>query len=627
MADKAAMTEQGQGRALHPLLQKGFSAHQAGSLDAAETSYRAYLRDNPDSPTALQLYGVLLSQKGDYPGAIRLMQKSLHLFSEQPEVANNLGNALKRYGRLDDAVDSYARAIELWPQYAEAHRNKALCHLAKQQFDDAKQSIERALEIQGDDPVSWLVLGNVHQQRADHAAAIPCYSRAIELKPDYAEAWHNRGLCHRMRHDPGEAIKDYASARDLGLDRAQLYLNLGNALIDDLETDRAIDAYREAISRDPGSLESHKNLNSLLYQQRRNDEYLVSYRDALAANPAAEPLRLDYAVALYQTGEYDKAAEILEAGLPNARRPAELTSLLGLTLERMGEWDKALETHARAVAAADKTSEQHINFARALLARARPDEALEHARLGTVDMPFNQRALAYLGLCWRLLGDGRDAMLNDYDNMVRAYDVPVPARYGDPDEFNADLARTLERLHLGKQHPPEQTLRGGSQTYGDLFVRKEPAIVELVQGIQYCIADYIGRMPHHAEHPLLARRTNRYDFRASWSVKLASCGYHEMHVHPLGWISSAYYVQVPPEVSRDDDDQGGIKFGEPDIDLGEPGKARRVIKPATGRLVLFPSYMWHGTIPFESADPRMTVAFDVVPVGQAARAAATSSDT
>lgn len=86
-----------------------------------------------------------------------------------------------------------------------------------------------------------------------------------------------------------------------------------------------------------------------------------------------------------------------------------------------------------------------------------------------------------------------------------------------------------------------------------------------------------------------------------------------MHVHPLGWISSAYYVDVPQEIADSDAHGGGIKFGEPDIDIGEMGKPRRRIQPAVGRLVLFPSYMWHGTVPFESQTSRMTVAFDVVP--------------
>ena len=34
------------------------------------------------------------------------------------------------------------------------------------------------------------------------------------------------------------------------------------------------------------------------------------------------------------------------------------------------------------------------------------------------------------------------------------------------------------------------------------------------------------------------------------------------------------------------------------------------IQPRAGRLVLFPSYLWHGTTPIHGSEPRMTVAFD-----------------
>lgn len=228
-------------------------------------------------------------------------------------------------------------------------------------------------------------------------------------------------------------------------------------------------------------------------------------------------------------------------------------------------------------------------------------------------MPQNQRALAYLGLCWRLLGDERDAILNDYDGFVRVYDVPVPDGFANAAEFNARLNEVLGDLHFASRHPAEQTLRGGTQTAGDLFLQRAPEIQALVAGLEECIADYIGRMPDNPEHPLLSRRSGKFAFAASWSVRLRRAGYHNMHMHPLGWISSAYYVDIPPEIAASDAAGGGLKFGEPDIDLGEHGKARRLIQPAVGRLVLFPSYMWHGTVPFEADRARTTVAFDVVP--------------
>jgi hypothetical protein len=81
----------------------------------------------------------------------------------------------------------------------------------------------------------------------------------------------------------------------------------------------------------------------------------------------------------------------------------------------------------------------------------------------------------------------------------------------------------------------------------------------------------------------------------------------------MGWISSCYYVAVPKAVEDTQARQGWIKFGEPSFPLPLKDAIRRAIQPRPGRLVLFPSYMWHGTIPFHDAQPRTTIAFDVIP--------------
>jgi hypothetical protein len=100
------------------------------------------------------------------------------------------------------------------------------------------------------------------------------------------------------------------------------------------------------------------------------------------------------------------------------------------------------------------------------------------------------------------------------------------------------------------------------------------------------------------------------DFAGSWSVRLRSAGLHINHIHD-GWMSSALYVSLPPEVS--DGQAGALTFGIPDAALGLDLPARRIETPKVGRLIVFPSYFWHGTTPFESAEPRLTVAFDALP--------------
>ncbi len=599
---------------LAPLVREAVSLHQAGRLDEALPAYHRFLDENPDNPAALQLLGLLHSQRGEYAAAIEYMRASLTLFPEQPEVANNLGNALSRNGQVEEAISSYAEAVRLQPRYRDAWRNLGLAQSSAGRYDDAEASFRRCLELDPNDAAAWLALGNVHKRCERFGPAIECYEKALALRPDYPEAHHNIGVCKRMQSDPEAALVHYEAARRLGIDRAELHHNRANALIDLQRVEEAIEAYRAAVERNPLDLLSHRNLNSLLWQQERLDEYLESYRKAIATHPGAVELHIAYAVALNQQERYEDAERALLTALGRHRDSSVLVSVLAWTPEQQQRWDDALKVHAAVVNMPGSEPDHRISFARALLACGRPDEALEQAKLGAAQMPQNQRALAYLGLCWRMLGDERDAILNDYDNFVRVYDIPVPQGFTSAAEFNEHLGRVLDGLHFARRHPPEQTLRGGTQTAGNLFVRREAEIRMLVESLKECIADYIARMPRSPEHPLLSRRTGAFDFSASWSVRLHRAGYHTMHTHPMGWISSAYYVDVPPEIEGTDAAGGGLKFGEPDIDIGEHGRARRHIQPAPGRLVLFPSYMWHGTVPFESDRPRTTVAFDVVPV-------------
>jgi predicted 2-oxoglutarate/Fe(II)-dependent dioxygenase YbiX len=87
-------------------------------------------------------------------------------------------------------------------------------------------------------------------------------------------------------------------------------------------------------------------------------------------------------------------------------------------------------------------------------------------------------------------------------------------------------------------------------------------------------------------------------------------GHHANHVHPAGWISSALYIALPDQVAGDDPSAGYLVLGAPQTELGLDLPPVRIVAPRPGQLVLFPSTMWHGTVPFSQGE-RITVAFDV----------------
>ena len=108
--------------------------------------------------------------------------------------------------------------------------------------------------------------------------------------------------------------------------------------------------------------------------------------------------------------------------------------------------------------------------------------------------------------------------------------------------------------------------------------------------------------------PSLAARAIRSVSRDPGRCGFPGQGRHVNHVHPAGWISSAFYVALPDEIDAEGP-AGWLTLGEAG-ELGLDLPPIRLVQPRPGRLVLFPSTLWHGTRPFEAGE-RLTVAFDV----------------
>ena len=174
------------------------------------------------------------------------------------------------------------------------------------------------------------------------------------------------------------------------------------------------------------------------------------------------------------------------------------------------------------------------------------------------------------------------------------------------------LADRLRALHERSGQYMDQLVRGGTQTDGPLLCRIDPEIRTMRAAIVAAVERHVSKLPApDPEHPLLApSRNRRIRFSGSWSVRLRGGGRHSNHVHPQGWISSALYVALPKRKDGEASDAGWLTLGEPQAELGVDLPPRAKIEPKLGRLVLFPSWMWHGTRPFAEGE-RLTVAFDV----------------
>lgn len=586
-------------------------------LAPAQSLLLYVLESQPENAQALQLLGVIRHHEGRGDEAEALYRRSLAADPGQPHVHHNLGNLLRAVGRVDDAVAAQQEAIRLKPNYVEAHLNLALALSDRGDHEAAVKACRAALRIQPNYLFARQTLAaelnEVGRPKEGEAIA----RQALALNPQnprqVAALENNLALSLRKQGRFQEALRLLEAAQAKAPDMPAADYNRANTLQELGRLEEAVDAYRLAVARDPINLLAHRDLNQLLYRLGDDENFLKSYDDAGMLFPEFEQLPLAKANMLLLKDDLDGAREAYERASRQAPHSARPHDGLGLVLARQGALDEAIRAHELAVGLAPGDAFAWRNFAETLLRAGEAQRALAASERSLAIEPQNQGALAMWGVALRAAGDPRDDMLNDYERLVRVYDVPPPQGFEDAEAFNQALNSYLDHLHRDRRESIDQTLRKGSQTLGNLF-GADHAVVELLRArIDEAVADYISRMKEDGDHPLFRRRAKAFAYSASWSARLFDCGFHTNHVHSKGWISSAYYVALPDAVQKPDANEGWIKFGEPNFECGLKDPVRREVQPKIGTLVLFPSYMWHGTVPFHSSQSRTTIAFDVLP--------------
>jgi tetratricopeptide (TPR) repeat protein len=598
------------------LVRQGYAAQQQGDLARARQAYERALQRAPAHPDALQLLGAVLRRLGDVAGAEQRLRQSLAAREAQPHVWNNLGNLLLAEGRRDEALAAYERALGLAPSLADAHYNRARALHAAGRLQEAAASLERALACAPRPTVAMLQLqAQIEGDGGRLDTALDTLDRAIAAEPGRAALWHNRAVLLQRSHRFAQALQAHDRAAALGVDAADAHYNRGNTLQSLGRHTEALAAYRTALARQPGHGLALYDLARLRWRMGDPD-FDQELLQAIATRPDDAQAASVRAQLLWSAGRLEDAEQAYALAAARAPRSAPVLDGLARCRVRRGRLEDGLALHRQAVALAPQDVELRANLAASLLVAGRFEAAQEAAEAACRIGPQHQHAQALRGLAWRMLDDPRAAWLDDAARFVRVYDLPPPEGFADMQSFNDALAAELDALHGDRQAPIDQTLRGGTQTVGDIFEQGHPHVNLLKARIAQAVDDYLQQLPTDPTHPFLSRRTAAWRFTDSWSSRLSRQGFHTDHVHPHGWVSSAYYVRVPGQVADTTRRRGWIQFGRPDLPLpGRSGDAlvRRTERPVPGRLVLFPSMMWHGTTPFDDDAVRMTIAFDLVP--------------
>lgn len=586
---------------------------QTGDFRTAHDQLEAIVEANPDFAEARRLLGGAKLALGDAAGAERILRKAISLDPSWTPTLTTLGEMLLHGGRYEEAEEFLRRAIAGNPPNPHAT-------LVLARYYNDRQRHAEALAV----AAPFCETGNADAElAAQHVAAlvalghrddaVACYRRIVASRPDDAAAAQALAIALQAsnRHEEAERIAERALKQ--GHRTAALCHTHARSLIALGEFDRAEAALCDCLRLEPQRVDAHGDLARLVWMRTGDTVQATAILDQVLRTFANnDALWAAKAAILQGAGDPHAAYACLATRVGRPHSPPALLIRAGLASL---EFDPraALDLAGRALRAMPGDAAARTLQVAARLGVGDARSALAVCEALLANTPNDQYLIALQTTAWRILGDERYARRCDYQNLVIPYQLETPSPWGDMAGFLVDVKVSLEKLHSAYHHPLLfQSLRHGTETTEDLTRSTDPVIRALFQAFDAPLRDYIARMGGGTD-PLRRRNNGHYRFNGSWSVRLRTSGFHHNHVHPRGWISSACYIDLPDNTADTQTREGILTFAEPGILTTPELHAEHEVRPVVGMLVLFPSYFWHGTVPFPGDRTRLTVAFDVVP--------------
>jgi serine/threonine-protein kinase len=261
-------------------------------IDDARSACSRALTLNPRSPKGNVCLGVIHNGTGQYQAAVSDFQTAIDSDFNDDEAYRGLASAFLELGRVQDAENTYQKAISIRPQYASGYGQLAHLYRREAKYTLAIAELKKAIELSPDDARLWLTLGGDYYFAGDYPRAIDSLQKAIDIRPSY-QAYSNLGQSFLTLRRFPEAIASLEQAVTMGSHTMQTLGNLGRAYYyyppkHDLAHDpleKAVQVAEDDLRVNPQDADAHTLAAEYLAMLGKKSEAIQHLNKALELRP------------------------------------------------------------------------------------------------------------------------------------------------------------------------------------------------------------------------------------------------------------------------------------------------------------------------------------------------------
>ena len=383
------------------------------------------------------------------------------------------------------------------------------------------------------------------------------------------DALNSLAVAYKNLGNTNKAIEVFTHLVNLNPKKDFIYSNAGNFFFDIGKAEQAQQCHEHAIKLNPKNWNSLNQIGVIQANKGKNEEAINYYKKALSVNPKEEAIYITMANSYRALENYSEAAKYYDFSSKKLSKCQQLECYYMLGdyenfYKKLDEFSKNSSPHPLA---ATLSAHAAIRF-----------DKEDNYNFCNDTFSFIQKTNLY--------------KVKDYN-----------------DSLVEDLLNCFNRLKISTK--AQSLLTNGVQSTGNIFLVEEEPIQKLKKIIMHKIDVYKEKMASKKSD--FIEHWPKNFFLYGWLIVMNEGGTLGFHMHKEGWMSGSLYLKRPKKLDKYD---GDIVFSKHGSNYPTDGKfyEQRIVDINRGDMVLFPASIFHGTVPFESNEQRITLAFDIIPI-------------
>tara|TARA_Y100001970_G_C14257661_1_gene876730 strand:- start:4247 stop:5623 length:1377 start_codon:yes stop_codon:yes gene_type:complete len=425
-------------------------------------------------------------------------------------------------------------------------------------------------------------------------------NQIITTNPSNEIFYNILGIINLKLKMHSEAVENFKKAIEINNTFISALVNLGIAYQDINQISEAIKTYEKVIEINPSMYEIHNDIG-LMYRQEDNSELALKH-----FNRCIE-IKNDYDKAYFNLGTTNKKLDNLEKALTYLNKTIKINPKNNLAYFEIAEIYRKQKKYNKAIKFYSLSNNEKMYYKKLqCYFEEGSQEKYDNELKKIIEINPNDRRIASLAAFAAYQFNTKNIYPFCPDPIKFVYKSSIKEHITDTNSFIHNLLEELSDQNFNWEPKGRTTIKGFATR--DLSDSKLPNLKKLENIIFKQLKKYYDNYKGEKINFIL-NKPNDYKF-VCWSNRLKKEGYNMPHMHPSGWVSGVFYLKIPSQIKGD---EAGIQFHlEGDDFIVKDNKLPiKKITPAVGDIVMFPSSLFHSTIPFASNEERVCIAFDL----------------